>query len=180
MGYFSEGKINWLRIFPQIYGELGYSCLHELCLPIPSNDGVSGLSINSSINAIGFAIPTTIILISYCKIWLQSRQSRKAPRNMNVKTLNKRSHEDAKLGISMLLTCFSFIFFSFGIIVLQSVLESETKSREVSTLVLCLYWSQFYSNFIVYSILNKHYRKAFYFFMHNVLFCGAFRCQDEN
>ena len=173
-------NINWLWIVPQINGELGYSCLHELCLPIPSNDGpVNGLSTNSFINAIGIAIPATIILISYCKIWLQSTKNRKAVQKMKRKSLSSaRAQEDAKLGISMFLICFGFIFFSAGMIFYQLVLG--TKNREASIVVLCLYWCQFYLNFIVYAILNHHYRKAFYFFLHNVLFCRAFCCQDEN
>ena len=171
-------NINLLWIVFQIYGELGYSCWNELCLPIPSNDGpVNGLSTNSFINAIGIAIPSTIILICYCKIWLQSRQNRKALQKMK---RNSSALEDAnaKLGLSMFLICFGFIFFSSGMIIYQLVLG--TKNRVASIFVLCLYWFQFYSNFILYAILNMHYRKAFYFFLHNVLFCGAFRCQDEN
>ena len=132
---------------------------------------------NSSINIIGIAIPSTIILISYCKIWFHSRQNRKAIQNM--KGNNASSvQDDAKLGISMFLISFGFIFFSSGMIIFQLILEA--KNRVLSSFVLCLYWFQFYSNFILYAILNKHYRKAFYFFLHNVLFCGAFRCQDEN
>ena len=93
---------------------------------------------------------------------------------------NSSAQEDAKakLGLSMFLICFSFIFFSSFLIIYQLVLG--TKNRLASIFVLCLYWFQFYSNFILYAILNMHYRKAFYFFLQNVLFCRAFCCQDEN
>ena len=39
-----------------------------------------------------------------------------------------------------------------------------------SIIIYCFYWLQFCTNFFIYAISNEQYRKAFLFFLQNVLF----------
>ena len=123
-----------------------------------------GFWANDTINVIGITIPSIIIFISYL------RRSRK-----NLKSDKNTDHEDVKLGFSMLLICISFMTFSSLVIIYELVLSSNNNySPLISMVFLCLFWIQFYSNFLIYAILNEQYRKSFYFFLQNVVFCKSF------
>ena len=127
-----------------------------------------GFGANNTINVIGITIPSIIILISYLKIWLQWRRNKK---NLKSVVMNKTGHEDVKLGFSMLLICISFMTFSSLLIIYELVLRSNNSGS--SMVFLCLFWFQFYSNFLIYAIWNEQYRKSFYFFFRNVMFCKS-------
>ena len=122
---------------------------------------------DDTINIIGITIPSIIIFISYLKIWLQWKRNKK-----NLKSDKNTDYEDVKLGFSMLLICISFMTFSSLVIIYELVLRSNNSGSCI--VFLCLFWFQFYSNFLIYPIWNEQYRKSFYFFLQNVVICKSF------
>lgn len=149
------GYLIMINFFTQVFGELGYDCQKKCCIIIPSLDG-PGFGANNTINVIGITIPSIIILISYLKIWLQWRRNKK---NLKSIVMNKTGQEDVKLGFSMLLICISFMTFSSLLIIYELVLRSNNSGS--SMVFLCLFWFQFYSNFLIYAIWNVVFCKSF-------------------
>lgn len=118
-------------------------------------------------------IPSTIILMSYFKTWLKWKENKRNLKNTCPECSN--GNQDFKLGFSMLLICISFMAFSSLLIIYEVVLRNNSGT---STIFLCFYWLQFYSNFLIYTIWNEQYRKAFFFFLQNVVFCDMFCSQS--
>ena len=126
-------------------------------------------------NIVGIAVPLIIILLSYGKIWHQTRKNQKVLMSFldNDSPVRYRAETDTtKLARTLLLICFSFLLFVIPFIIYQSMVDVGIfeGNHFVAVTIYCCYWLQFCTNFFIYAVSNEQYRKAYLFFFQNVVF----------
>ena len=108
-------------------------------------------------HALSFAIPFTIIVVSYSIIWYHVKTA--------VSYLNSSTHLgslhclEMRMTKTMLLICIGM----FGLMLPAVIVDGAELSIDpiFTHLTYCLYWTQYAFNFVAYAITSRQFRQAY-------------------
>ena len=159
-------SIIYLLLF-QKFGEFGFNCQWGNCNFIPNEFNYSNISPDTLLDSIAFIIPCIIIIVSYGYIWY-------CMKHLSIDQqfqVNYSSQKEARITWTLFLVCFCFMLFELPLTIYKTIydLGLVEGNAYISMALYFLYWFQYSLNFFIYAVRSDQFRKAYFFFLKEVV-----------
>ncbi|CAH0561062.1 unnamed protein product [Brassicogethes aeneus] len=144
-----------IPILLEKWGRFGFDDKLGTCSINPDENGHSA---KTSLFVMGFAIPCTIIVLSYANIFYVVRKSHKRLQAHSTSMRYKRSEMKITKMVSVIFVCFVICYLPLTIV---KIFDTEVRHAPLHVVGYLLIYMSSCINPVVYVTMNKQYRQAY-------------------